>query len=71
MTVIVLYVFVWVEFLQVVYLYEKLRKYEDLDKITVGKRINREDKKEKAPKEEKPRRAKQNPVFPEETENKE
>ena len=71
MTVIVLYVFVWVEFLQVVYLYERLRKYEDLDKITVGKRINREDKKEKAPKEEKPRRAKQNPVFPEETENKE
>lgn len=77
MTVIVLYVFVWVEFIQVVYLYRKLKKYEDLDKITVGKRIVREkgeikkveDKQEKI---EKPRRIKQNPVFPEdETEKKE
>lgn len=77
MTVIVLYVFVWVEFIQVVYLYEKLKKYEDLDKITVGKRIVREKgeiKKveEKQEKQEKPRRVKQNPVFPEdETDKKE
>lgn len=66
MTVIVLYVFVWVEFIQVVYLYERLKKYEDLDKITVGKRIEKakpEIKKEK--KKEKPRRIKANPVFPE------
>lgn len=66
MTVIVLYIFVWVEFIQVVYLYEKLKKYEDLDKITVGKRIEKakpEIKKEE--KKEKPRRVKANPVFPE------
>lgn len=66
MTVIVLYVFVWVEFIQVVYLYERLKKYEDLDKITVGRRIEKaklEIKKEE--KKEKSRRIKTNPVFPE------
>ena len=70
MTVIVLYIFVWVEFIQVVYLYERLKKHEDLDKITVGKIVKREkvknDKKEKTEKVEKTRRVKENPIFPEE-----
>jgi len=62
MTVIILYLFVWIEFIQIVYLYEKLKKHEDVDKITVGKRIKSEKvKKEKI---EKPRREKVNPIFP-------
>jgi len=31
-TVLLLYLFVWIEFLQVVYLYERLKKYENVDK---------------------------------------
>lgn len=68
MTVIVLYIFLWIEFIQIVYLYEKLKKYEDLDKITVGKRIKTEKvKKEKV---EKTRRVKENPIFPDEEDKK-
>lgn len=68
MTVIFLYIFVWVEFVQIVYLYERLKKHEDVDKITVGKRIKTEKvKKEKI---EKPRRVKENPIFPEEEDKK-
>ena len=66
-TIIILYFFVWIEFIQIVYLYEKLKKYEDLDKITVGKRIEK-DKNEL--KKEKPRRVKENPIFPDEEEKK-
>ena len=68
MTVIILYLFVWVEFIQVVYLYERLKKYEDTDKITIGKRIKKEKTKvnEKIEKKEKPRRVKENPIFPDE-----
>ncbi len=68
MTVIFLYIFVWIEFIQIVYLYERLKKHEDIDKITVGKRIKPEKvKKEKI---EKPRRVKENPIFPEEEDKK-
>ena len=61
-----MYVFIWIEFIQVVYLYNRLKKYEDLDKITVGKRIKKKKVKEKKVKEniEKSRRKKENPVFP-------
>jgi len=67
MTVLTLYLFIWVEFVQVVYLYERLKKYENLDKITVSRRLKnlyvREIKEE-------PRRNKKNPVFPDdETKN--
>ena len=67
MTVIILYFFIWVEFIQVVYLYTRLKKYEDLDKITVGRRIKDKKVKEKKIKEkvQKTRRNKVNPVFPE------
>lgn len=67
MVVIILYLFIWIEFIQVVYLYERLKKYEDVDKITVGKRVKAEKtKKEKSEKIEKPRRVKENPIFPDE-----
>ncbi len=74
MTVIILYVFIWVEFIQVAYLYEKLKKYEELDKITISrklknlyiKEINKDDKKN----EKKTRRGKENPIFPDEEDKK-
>lgn len=66
--ILILYLFIWIEFIQVVYLYNRLKKYEDLNKITVGKRIKEKKVKEKKVKEsvEKPRRKKENPVFPDE-----
>lgn len=67
MTVLILYFFIWVEFIQVVYLYQRLRKYEDLDKITVSRKLKKLYVKEI----EKPsRRKKENPVFPDEEEKK-
>jgi len=67
MTVLILYLFIWVEFIQVVYLYERLKKYEDLDKITVSKRLKNLYVREITPK---PRREKVNPVFPDEEDKK-
>lgn len=66
--ILILYLFIWIEFIQVVYLYNRLKKYEDLDKITVGKRIKQKNIKEKKVKEniEKARRKKENPIFPDE-----
>lgn len=63
--ILILYLFICIEFIQVVYLYNRLKKYEDLDKITVGKRIKVKKEKVKE-KTEKPRRKKENPIFPDE-----
>jgi len=71
MVVIILYLFIWIEFIQVVYLYERLKKYEDVDKITVGKIVKTERiKKVKKEKVEKPRRVKENPIFPDDEDEK-
>ena len=48
MAVIMLYFFVWLEFVQVVYLYEKLQKYEKKDKnIDENKKESRRIREEK------------------------
>ena len=67
MTIIFLYIFVWIEFIQVVYLYEKLKKHEDVDKITIGKREKKSKEEQKI---KKTRRVKENPVFPDEEDKK-
>jgi len=66
--ILILYLFIWIEFIQVVYLYNRLKKYEDLNKITVGKTIKEKKVKEKKVNEkiEKTRRKKENPIFPDE-----
>ena len=68
MTVIILYVFIWVEFIQVAYLYERLKKYEELDKITISRKLKNLYVRDlnKDEKEKKTRRVKENPIFPDE-----
>lgn len=44
-SIILLYIFVWIEFLQVVYLYEKLKKYEEKEEIKEYNKVkNKENK---------------------------
>lgn len=66
--VLILYLFIWIEFAQVVYLYKRLKKYEDVDKLTIERKVKDKKIKEKKIKEkvERPRREKVNPIFPDE-----